>query len=744
MATLVPGILQKLLKHMHTEVKVAGEHRSSLLQVVSIVPALTGGDLFQNKGFYLKVSDSSHATYVSLPDDHVDLILSDKIQLGQYIHVERLEAASPVPILKGVRLVPGRHPCVGTPEDIVVTHSLGFLNGSLSKSKDGKNQKSAVKSLLGSKEKCCAPKLSLSLKDEYLDKKSLSINRSISISSKPRGGLLERRESLGKSKTLISSQSIPSSPTSLYSLPTSFEKFSVEVKHQAKIKSDRATCNLGLTEKVSGKLGLSEKSVTGRGVSATPKKQPLVSAPKKLACVTHMGPMGLRRSWDGNMDIKSVDSLKPKSSKRDTISSVRSSVPTRNPVDGRLSAKGENKSQTSSKFSKGVKDLMPVKHLTGNGTVDDLDRSSKPINFTGRRSLDTLTNGLPGNLVKVSASNRKLIDASVLWTSLPSSVTKLGKEVLKLRDSAQNAAVEALEEASAAESILRCLSKYSELSSSAKEEDPKPTVEQFLALHSSLKSILLLAESLSKRRSAVGSSPDSGEISSEETLKILTEKRKQASSWITAAISSDISTFSVYTDRLNPVNQPPVVVLESTSKNSCPKTSSKPRLPTSAKVFSLGAPRRAVVPRDVPVTQKTRVPPSPRREWTRGNGLDDFVDLAEKLQTESQNWFLRYMERFLNADVDTTSLTDNGQIAGMLTQLKSVNDWLDEISAGPNKEDDEEGEEETARVLGETIERLRKKIYEYLLTHVESAAAVLGSGAYTLPPVRAADTKGKR
>ncbi|KAF3539067.1 hypothetical protein F2Q69_00021475 [Brassica cretica] len=54
---------------------------SSLLQVVSIVPALAGGELFPNQGFYLKVYDSSHATYVSLPDEHDDLILSDKLHL---------------------------------------------------------------------------------------------------------------------------------------------------------------------------------------------------------------------------------------------------------------------------------------------------------------------------------------------------------------------------------------------------------------------------------------------------------------------------------------------------------------------------------------------------------------------------------------------------------------------------------------------------------------------------------------
>uniref|UniRef100_A0A0D3BVP2 DUF936 domain-containing protein n=1 Tax=Brassica oleracea var. oleracea TaxID=109376 RepID=A0A0D3BVP2_BRAOL len=64
--------------HEHRR-QIAEEHMSSLLQVVSIVPALAGGELFPNQGFYLKVSDSSHATYVSLPDEHDDLILSDKL-----------------------------------------------------------------------------------------------------------------------------------------------------------------------------------------------------------------------------------------------------------------------------------------------------------------------------------------------------------------------------------------------------------------------------------------------------------------------------------------------------------------------------------------------------------------------------------------------------------------------------------------------------------------------------------------
>ena len=247
MAVLIPSARLKLLQHMNIDVKVAGEYRSSLLQVVSIVPALAGGELFPNQGFYLKVSDSSHATYVSLPDEHDDLILSDKLQLGQFIHVERLESASPVPIIRGVRPVPGRHPCVGSPEDIVATHSLGFLNNnhdSSSGSKHLEKIKTPVKgisssSIVGEKEKPGGIRLNgNATKEELSDKKISSLSRSKSQLSKHTLNLDIKKEDSAKVKS-SGSRSIPSSPTSCYSLPTSFEKFASGVKQQAKRAAER-------------------------------------------------------------------------------------------------------------------------------------------------------------------------------------------------------------------------------------------------------------------------------------------------------------------------------------------------------------------------------------------------------------------------------------------------------------------------------------------------------------------------
>ncbi|KAF5757730.1 hypothetical protein HanXRQr2_Chr17g0830121 [Helianthus annuus] len=116
MTNLTPGVLLKLLDGMNSGVKPTSEYRNSLLQVVDIMPIdLDEKDLYPKQGFCVKVSDSSHSVYVSLPPD---LILSNEIQLGQFVFVEKLEAGSPVPIAKGVKPVPGRHPFVGMPEPV--------------------------------------------------------------------------------------------------------------------------------------------------------------------------------------------------------------------------------------------------------------------------------------------------------------------------------------------------------------------------------------------------------------------------------------------------------------------------------------------------------------------------------------------------------------------------------------------------------------------------------------------------
>ncbi|KAF2616687.1 hypothetical protein F2Q68_00042635 [Brassica cretica] len=699
MANLVPGVLLKLLQHMNTDVKIAGEHRSSLLQVISIVPALAGGELFSNQGFYLKVSDSSHATYISLPDEQDDLILSDKLQLGQFIHVDRVESSSPVPILCGVRVVPGRHPCLGTPEDIVATQ---FLSG------NGLKPKERVK--VTAKGGVVAPNGTESCES----KKPSSLSRAKSGLSL---SLDVRKEPLRKLKT---SKSIPSSPTSCYSLPTSFAKFANGIKQQQTVKPEK------------GRFLLKVES------PSVGKKLPLI---KNFVQGIEFGAKALRKSWEANLDIRASDSsgLK-KLTKRDSTPDARSlTAPRKSTSSEKLPSKQE-RANVFAKSSKEQSKTQSTKKVEST-VVDTKDKTSKPKSTSttvDRRS--TAENGLPGSLVKVPVNSKRLAYASTQWSSLPSSLSRLGQEVLRHRDAAQVVAIEAMQEASASESLLQCLIMYNELMSTAKEDDSLPVVEQFLKLHSSLKNVQIVNESLSRLVSSK-SSPEHEENRSEEAVKAALEKQKLAASWVQAALVTNLSAFSVYSSKPAASKSKPAIILESQGNNTTgkPRGNVQNRPTVGSKLVAQGMIRKSSQ-KATTVAAGSETPPP---KWVKGNGLNEANELAEKLQTVSQDWFLGFVERFLDAGVVQTSsnLSDNGQIAGMLSQLKSVNDWLDEIGS----KEDGEGLQEVAK---ETIDGLRKKIYEYLLTHVESAAAALGGGSgggsVSSPRHKPIETKAKR
>ena len=100
MASLTPGVLSKLLDNAGS--KVTAPHRQALLQVTEIVPRLSSTSPLQSRGYFLKLSDSLHSAYVSVPDADADLISAGKLNLGQFVYVTRLDAASPVPLVRGL------------------------------------------------------------------------------------------------------------------------------------------------------------------------------------------------------------------------------------------------------------------------------------------------------------------------------------------------------------------------------------------------------------------------------------------------------------------------------------------------------------------------------------------------------------------------------------------------------------------------------------------------------------------
>ncbi|KAK1289311.1 hypothetical protein QJS10_CPB18g00374 [Acorus calamus] len=229
------------------------------------------------------------------------------------------------------------------------------------------------------------------------------------------------------------------------------------------------------------------------------------------------------------------------------------------------------------------------------------------------------------------------------------------------------AAIEAMQEASAAESLIRCLSIYADLSSSAKDDDPNSTVEQFLNFHTRLTRAGLIADSLP--RTSPPSEPP------QDMLSLSSERRKHASSWVQAALSADLSPFSVYHRKHRPGLASIRVLDEST----------KPAKAGQARARN-------------PPTGSKAAPCAHPHEWVRGSGLEEASELAQAVRVESRDWFLGYVERFLDSDTDES----------MLAQLKRVDCWLDEIS-GAAKTDGGDG----CGAVAETVERVKKKIYKH-------------------------------
>ncbi|KAJ0240260.1 Uncharacterized protein HA466_0229120 [Hirschfeldia incana] len=132
MASLTPGVLSNLLEAAAGKVTPSSpplfsSHRFPLLQVIEIVPCLSDNQ-WRSERFFVKVSDSLHAAYVAVSAaDDADLIRSDEIQLGQFVYIRgglHVEKGCPVPVVRGLKPVPKRRTCVGSPSDLVSSDLL--------------------------------------------------------------------------------------------------------------------------------------------------------------------------------------------------------------------------------------------------------------------------------------------------------------------------------------------------------------------------------------------------------------------------------------------------------------------------------------------------------------------------------------------------------------------------------------------------------------------------------------------
>ncbi|KAM0831654.1 hypothetical protein ACQ4PT_065369 [Festuca glaucescens] len=419
MASLTPGILLKVLKNINSDVKVCGEHRSILLQVISIVPAITGSELWPDHGFFIKVSDSSHATYVSLSKEDNELILSNKLQLGQFIYVEKVQSSVPVPILVGVRAVPGRNPFIGNPKDLMqMSTPSGVLEALDHQRKDTKPTDLSESEKENSQRKVVIKEQKAGVASRYMlgisnnNGKFTSLNSSTD-SDKSNGGssVCDANQKLGSSATKVKQEAKPQEGPNITS------------PNNAKLASTKQEVNKDIRKNSGRPLGQNGSAVVKKQTPRDTKREPATegSSPKKL---------------------------------------YRSSPPT----PSRISP---------------LKIRVPAKPNVTSNPVPSMPN----IN---RRAAETIS-----------------------WDSLPTSLIKSGKAVVRRKTIALIVAAEAQREATAAASLVKGLGIFAEIMNSA-EEDPHGAVNKFFQLNR-----LIIQQNVFWK----DNSPDSGKESRAEKEK---------------------------------------------------------------------------------------------------------------------------------------------------------------------------------------------------------------------------------
>ncbi|KAI9180347.1 hypothetical protein LWI28_003815 [Acer negundo] len=213
-------------------------------------------------------------------------------------------------------------------------------------------------------------------------------------------------------------------------------------------------------------------------------------------------------------------------------------------------------------------------------------------------------------------NDEKGVESEISWDSLPSNLVKLGKDLLRQRDGALLTAVEALLEASAAERVLKCLRLI--VQSSTKSGPPR-TID------------------------SDSNDPDS----IKQVLKVGLDRKRIATSWIKAALESNLAPASASTGAEN-------------------------RSSTASHMFRHGRPGEFHV--------RLEDDKDNRADWIRGNALYTAAELTNSMQNQCRTWFLAYVEDYLD-EVKSKSVfrqSDN-QVAELMLQIKKMNGWLDVI-----------------------------------------------------------------
>ncbi|KAM0830191.1 hypothetical protein ACQ4PT_066378 [Festuca glaucescens] len=698
MATVTQGVLLRLLQAMHTDERVTGEHRSPALQVTAVVPALTASTadslLCPSNGFLLQLSDGIHSTYIQPSPTDADALLSARPHIvGHLVHLDRLRFANPVPRAVGLRLVPSSRslPCVGNPEPLVV-RSAPCARGYVIRPDSSSD---AAPPLMPSGSRGAPPS---DAADAVVKRTVLAPRNFPEAAALPGGSAVKRRFSspapakqrdpspAAKGESRAASPSVKgasraSSPavrgTSRSSSPApskcvvpSLVAAKEENRRTAKEPAIIVPSRYRQPSPAGGRRGAASPAGGGRRGSLSPssrrlsgeggsKKKVLVSGISKMTDLSNGSAMKPgRKSWDESamaVAAAAVGSVKKSKGKvdRDTI------LRTQEAISQRLS------------------DATTELSSNDDSSVDERPKPRKKAESTAMKTKTMAP--------KIILHDAKWTDGSISLGSVSDKLSKIGKEATERRDVAAAAAADALQEALITESVIRNLSKFSELCSLSKTLNPLPTVDCFLAVYEDTLKWKRIAESVATNRA--------------EEAAIW---EKSTTHWVEAALATELEVLKLVNSATGSIYQK--------------KSTEKPKAPPSV----IEPPRTSLSSKrpSAKVVQHRVSPPLPvAAAWSKTQGMNETVDLVNTLWSEMHVWFLRFVNEAM--DVGFHLFEDqnvaargkqSGHITVVLSQFKRISDWLDGVG--------KVAEEEATR---EGVERLKRKIYQFVISRMGSA-----------------------
>lgn len=88
-----------------------------------------------------------------------------------------------------------------------------------------------------------------------------------------------------------------------------------------------------------------------------------------------------------------------------------------------------NKQERANVFARSSKEhnkILSTKKVETTGILDTKDKTSRPKSKSVEKN-SIADNGLPGNLVKVPVNGKRLAAGNIQWSSLPSSLSRMGQ-----------------------------------------------------------------------------------------------------------------------------------------------------------------------------------------------------------------------------------------------------------------------------------------------------------------------------